>query len=200
MAEYRREYCQGATYFFTQVTCDRQPWLCDDMARVALRQAIEKVRRKRPFQIDAFVLLPDHFHCLWTLPENDGDFSTRMRLVKSDVTRSIGDRLNLETRTTPSREARRERNLWQRRFWEHRVRDEQEFAAYCDYIHINSVKHELCKLPTEAMVKRSSVYSKRHLFPQLGQVGCVAASINNRFCRQMLTSPQRTAPTNKFHP
>ncbi|QIZ71630.1 REP-associated tyrosine transposase [Oxynema aestuarii] len=149
MAEYRREYWQGATYFFTQVTCDRQPWLCDDMARVALRQAIETVRRKRPFQIDAFVLLPDHFHCLWTLPENDGDFSTRMRLVKSHVTRAIGDRLNLETTITASRKARRERNLWQRRFWEHRVRDEQEFAAYCDYIHINPVKHGLCKSPTD---------------------------------------------------
>jgi putative transposase len=149
MAEYRREYWQEATYFFTQVTCDRQPWLCDDMARVALRQAIETVCRKRPFQIDAFVLLPDHFHCLWTLPENDGDFSTRMRLVKSHVTRAIGDKLNLEATITASRKARRERNLWQRRFWEHRVRDEQEFAAYCDYIHINPVKHGLCKSPTD---------------------------------------------------
>ena len=149
MANYRRKPWNGATYFLTQVTCDRQPWLCSDLARLALREAITKVRRKRPFQIDAFVLLPDHFHGLWTLPENDGDLSTRMRLLKSYVTRSIADKLDLETRKNLSREARRERNLWQRRFWEHRVRDEEEFAAYCDYIHINPVKHQLCQSPTD---------------------------------------------------
>jgi putative transposase len=148
MGNYRREYWRGGVYFLTQVTYGRQQWLCDDLARSALRAAIEKVRRKYPFTIEAFVLLPDHFHCVWRLPEDDGDFSVRMRLIKSNVTRSIGDRLNLEGGSA-SRERRRERNLWQRRFWEHRVRDEAEFAAFCDYIHINPVKHGLCKSPMD---------------------------------------------------
>jgi len=149
VANYRREHWGGATYFLTQVTYQRQRWLCDDLARSTLRRSILKVRAKYPFQIDAFVLLPDHFHCLWMLPEKDGDYSTRMRLIKTYMTRSIGDRLGLDVAVSASRQARREGNLWQRWFWEHRVRDEVEFAAYCDYIHFNPVKHGLCQSPTD---------------------------------------------------
>ena len=149
MGNYRREYDRGRVYFLTQVTYARQDWLCGELARSALRQAINQVRRKYPFQIDAFVLLPDHFHCLWTLPENDGNYSVRMRLIKSHVTQSIGDQLQLDLEVSTSRSRRRERNLWQRRFWEHRVHDQSEFSAYCDYIHINPIKHGLCKSPTD---------------------------------------------------
>ncbi|MGD1900676.1 MAG: transposase [Geitlerinemataceae cyanobacterium] len=149
MGNYRREHWRGGVYFLTQVTYGRQRWMCDELARSALRAAIAKVRRKYPFVIEAFVLLPDHFHCMWRLPENDGDFSVRMRLVKSDVTRQIGDRLQLEVEGSESRERRREQNLWQRRFWERRMRDNRKFAAYCDYIHFNPVKHGLCDSPLD---------------------------------------------------
>jgi putative transposase len=149
MGNYRRQRVTGGVYFLTQVTYGRQRWLCDDLARLALRGAIKKVRQKYPFAIEAFVLLPDHFHCIWRLPDDDGDFSVRMRLIKSDVTRQIGDQLRLEVEGSVSRERRRERNLWQRRFWEHRVRDDREFAAYCDYIHFNPVKHGLCDSPLD---------------------------------------------------
>ena len=149
MGNCRRDYEWGRVYFLTQVTYGRQGWLCREEARSQLRQAINQVRQKYPFQIDAFVLLPDHFHGVWTLPEGKGDFLVRMQLIKTYVTRWMGEDLRLDLPVSASREKRRERNLWQRQFWEHRVRDEKEFAAYCDYIHINPVKHGLCKSPTD---------------------------------------------------
>ncbi len=74
MPNYRRVYRPGGSYFFTHVTCQRYPWLCTDIGRHALREAIVAVRQKHPFAMDAFVLLPDHFHCILTLPEEDADF------------------------------------------------------------------------------------------------------------------------------
>ncbi len=83
------------TYFITQVTYQRDSWLCSDMGRKALREGIEKVRKKYPFAIDAFVLLPDHFHCLWTLPVDDDDLSVRLRLIKTYVTKHYGQELGI---------------------------------------------------------------------------------------------------------
>ncbi|MEQ9360055.1 MAG: transposase [Coleofasciculus chthonoplastes F2-STO-03] len=87
MTNYRRNKIEGGTYFFTQVTHHRQPWLCQDISRFLLRAAFLKVREKYPFQIDAIVLLPDHIHCIWTLPPNDSNYATRWRLIKSYVTK-----------------------------------------------------------------------------------------------------------------
>ena len=144
MSQYRRLFVPGGTYFFTQVTHQRYPWLCQKLARQTLRQAIKRVQTKYPFTIDAFVLLPDHFHCLWTLPPGDRDFTTRMRLIKTFVTKRCSTQLNLPTSISNSRSKRKESNLWQRRFWEHLIRDESDFNRHCDYIHYNPVKHGLC--------------------------------------------------------
>ena len=149
MPNYRRPEIAGATYFITQVTYQRQPWLCGEIARYALRTAINQVRQTRPFVIDAFVLLPNHFHCLWTLPQDDSDLSTRLRLIKTYVTRHYATQLGLDIPVSKSRKKRKERNLWQRRFWEHLIRDETDFAQHCDYIHYNPVRHQLCQVPTE---------------------------------------------------
>ena len=149
MPNYRRLIIPGATYFFTQVTYQRRPWLCTEIARHTLRTAIEKVRQKYPFSIDAIVLLPDHLHCLWTLPQGDSDYAVRWRLIKTFVTKQCAAELALEAKITNSRQQRREGNLWQRRFWEHLIRDEEDFAKHCDYIHYNPVKHGLCKAPGE---------------------------------------------------
>ncbi|WP_346293823.1 REP-associated tyrosine transposase [Sphaerothrix gracilis] len=149
MPDYRRPGIAGGTYFITQVTYQRQPWLCREIGRHALRTAINQVRETRPFAIDAFVLLPEHFHCLWTLPQNDSDLSTRLRLIKTYVTRHYGTQLKLDMNVSDSRRKRKERNLWQRRFWEHLIRDETDFAQHCDYIHYNPVHDQLCQVPTE---------------------------------------------------
>ncbi|MEY3298415.1 MAG: hypothetical protein RLZZ597_1675 [Cyanobacteriota bacterium] len=122
MSNYRRLYRGGGSYFFTHVTYQRYPWLCSDLGRQALREAITTIRAKYPFTMDAFVLLPDHFHCIWTLPEEDSDYAKRWRLIKLMVTKSYGQQLALPSEKTPSGERRREGNLWQRRYWEHCIR------------------------------------------------------------------------------
>jgi putative transposase len=149
MTSYRRSKIEGGTYFFTQVTHDRQPWLCSGVARSLLRSAFLKVRQKYPFAIDATVLLPDHIHCIWTLPPNDSDYATRWRLIKGDVTRRGASVLQVQATQSESRQKRGESNLWQRRFWEHQIRDDADFARHCDYIHYNPVGHGLCRQPRD---------------------------------------------------
>ena len=149
MTNYRRVKIEGGTYFFTQVTYERQPWLCTEIARTLLRSAFIKVRKKYPFEIDAIVLLPEHIHCIWTLPPNDSDYATRWRLIKSDVTKKGRSQLQLQTNLTESRIKRGEHNLWQRRFWEHWIRNETDFKRHLDYIHYNPVKHGLCNQAAE---------------------------------------------------
>ena len=102
---------------------------------------------KHPFEIEAFVLLPDHLHCIWTLPEGDGDFSKRWRLVKAHFTRNCDE----EYRHAPyeSRERKKEQAVWQRRFWEHLIRDDEDYIKHVEYIHYNPVKHRLVKAPKD---------------------------------------------------
>ena len=142
MPDYRRIFIPGATCFFTLVTHQRRPWLCTPATRGALREAVVKVRQSRPFAVEAWVLLPDHLHCIWTLPPGDADYTTRWRLIK----RAVSLRLANEPDGTlsDSRRKRRERGLWQRRFSEHAIRDERDFEAHCSHIHYNAVKHGMC--------------------------------------------------------
>ena len=149
MSNYRRYKVNGGTYFITQVTYKREPWLCTEIGRRGLREAITTVRSKYPFSLDAFILLPDHFHCLMTLPIQDQDFSLRLRLIKTYVTKYYRQDMGINQPISESREKRRESNIWQRRFWEHFIRDEQDFSAHCDYIHYNPVRHKLCNNPRD---------------------------------------------------
>ncbi|MEG3439531.1 transposase [Pannus brasiliensis CCIBt3594] len=159
MSDYRRLYVAGGTYFITQVTHQREPWLCSELGRKGLREAIEHTRVKYPFSIDAFVLLPDHFHVLLTLPPDDRDFSVRLRLIKTYVSRYYRQELAIDRSLSHSREKRGESNLWQRRFWERLIRDERDFENHRDYIHNNPVRHGLCESP------RDWPYSSIHRFP-----------------------------------
>jgi putative transposase len=149
MSNYRRANMKGATYFFTVVTERRQAILVKDDVREALRAAIIKVRESYPFTIDAWVLLPDHLHCIWTLPEGDADFSTRWRLIKREVTLAIGATYFREDFYTERRKQKQQGTIWQHRFWEHLIRDESDFAAHMDYLHFNPVKHGLVKAVSE---------------------------------------------------
>ena len=138
MTQYRRARIPGGTYFFTQALADRQSQLLVEHIE-HLRNCIRTVRTQHPFVIDAMVVLPDHLHCLRTLPEQDADFSTRWSLIKSSFSRGI----KTGERRSVSRVKRQERGIWQRRFWEHVIRDEADFATHVDYIHFNPVKHGL---------------------------------------------------------
>lgn len=143
MSDYRRARVAGGTFFFTVVSYRRQMILCDEFVRNALREVVVSVRRRRPLVIDAWVLLPDHLHCIWTLPPGDGDFSLRWSLIKREVSRAVGTRYRREEWLSSSKLKHRESTVWQRRFWEHCIRDEADYRHHVDYIHFNPVKHGL---------------------------------------------------------
>jgi len=179
MSRYRRADTPGATYFFTLVTYRRQPILCDAPIRTALRDAIHEVRTRRPFVVDAWVLLPDHLHCLWTLPPGDADFATRWSQVKRGVSMACGQQYRREAWLTASKMKHRESTLWQRRYWEHQIRNEADFVRHIDYIHYNPVKHGLCQAPSEWP------YSTLHRYIEAGIVladwGANVPSIDGEF-------------------
>jgi putative transposase len=137
MVRYRRNFIPGGTYFFTVTLADRRSSVLVDHVD-ALRQAFRATRHERPFAIDAIVILPDHLHAIFTLPAVDADFSGRWRRIKGHFSsHAIGAAIAI------ARDANSEYALWQCRFWEHTIRDENDFARHVDYIHFNPVKHAL---------------------------------------------------------
>jgi len=142
--DYRRAYQKGGCYFFTVVTQARRPLLTQPDTLVRLREAFRRVRWKMPFQTDAIVILPDHLHCVWRLPPGDDDFSGRWKRIKHYVS------VILPTgEVSASRQAKREKAVWQRRFWEHLLRDEEDWRRHMDYVHYNPVKHGYVGRPVE---------------------------------------------------
>ncbi len=135
MVNYRRGRVAGGSYFFIVTLQDRQSTaLVDHIAD--LRKAFRWVHKRRPFRIRAIVVLPDHLHTIWTLPGEDADYPGRWRAIKSRFTRSL-----VESGTPLRRNARGECLLWQRRYWEHTLRDLIDMQRHIDYIHYNPVKH-----------------------------------------------------------
>lgn len=147
MADYRRYFVAGGTYFFTIVTYRRRRLLASAINVDRLRNAIAAVKKELPFAINAAVVLPDHLHFLWTLPVGDNDFSKRIGKIKVEFTRSVNADLGAESDPSPSRRKRHDGDVWQRRFWEHLIRDEHDFDRHFDYIHYNPVKHRLAACP-----------------------------------------------------
>ncbi len=142
MPDYRRNRIAGATYFFTVNLLNRRSELLVTQID-ALREAVRRTRERSPFHIDAWVVLPDHMHCLWTLPVGDGDFPSRWRAIKIAFSKC----LPAIERRTPVMVRRGERGIWQRRYWEHTIRDDRDYAVHMDYIHFNPVKHGLAPGP-----------------------------------------------------
>ena len=127
------------------VTYRRQRFLCDENVRDALRNAIQSTRTTHPFKIDGWVLLPDHLHCIWTLPSDDANFGVRWAMIKRFVTKLCGPDLHRDDWMNESKRRRKESTIWQRRFWEHLIRDERDYEKHMDYIHYNPVKHGYVK-------------------------------------------------------
>jgi putative transposase len=137
--DYRRVWHPGGTYFFTVNLLQRKNNGLLIQHIDVLRQAVAKVKKAHPFRIHAWVVLPDHMHCVIELPEGDADYKTRWMLIKMLFSKAIP----MTEYRTPVRAKRRERGIWQRRYWEHLIKTEQDFAAHMDYVHINPVKHGL---------------------------------------------------------
>ena len=138
MVNYRRNYVPGGTYFFT-ITLQQRGGDLLTRHIDTLREAVRKTKCDKPFDIHAWVVLPDHLHCVITLPPGDKDYSNRIKSIKIRFVHGIP---SLETRSLVNAK-KGERAIWQRRFWEHTIRDEADFAAHVDYVHINPVKHGL---------------------------------------------------------
>ncbi len=140
MSRYKRNYVEGGTYFFTLNLLERHKTLLIDYID-ALRESVASVKRKRPFYIDAWVVLPDHLHAVWTLPEGDADYSSRWREIKKSFSKNIppGEYLS------PVRLKKGERGIWQRRFWVHTILSDEDYRHHIDYIHLNPLKHGLVK-------------------------------------------------------
>ena len=136
MTNYRRNFVPGGSYFFTVNLADRR-WrlLVEHIA--LLRAAFNYAQARHPFEIAAAVVLPDHLHAIWTMPEGDTDYALRWRLIKGAFSRGPPN----DEEISASRARKSQRGIWQRRYWEHTLRDEKDFERHVDYIHFNPVKH-----------------------------------------------------------
>ena len=156
-----RAFVPGSTFFFTVTLLERRrkPWP-ENIDN--LREVFKAGRQRKPFTIEAIVILPDHLHCIWTLPSGDADFSTRWHDIKARFAAQIsrGERLS------PRRLQKGERGIWQRRFWEHVIRDEGDYERHVDYLHYNPVKHgHVTRVADWPYSSFSSLCGTRHLSP-----------------------------------
>ncbi len=160
MPDYRRYRVPGGTYFFTVNLLERRLDLLvrhiDD-----LREAVRATKRERPFHIDAWVVLPDHMHCVWTLPPGDDDFSNRWKNIKIRFVQ----KLPRTERRSSVRIAKGERAIWQRRFWEHLIRDENDYMRHVDYVHWNPMKHGLVTKIKDWPYSSFHRYAREGLYP-----------------------------------
>jgi putative transposase len=177
MRTYIRSHTPGATYFFTLTLEDRGArHLVDQVAE--LRACLAKVKERHPFYIEAMVVLPEHLHALWRLPVDDGDYSMRWMLLKQSFTRRLRELGVIPQEAAESRGRRGERSVWQRRFWEHQIHDDDDFARHVDYIHYNPVKHGW------VLRARDWPYSSLHRFAREGKLPAdwgISAAIEGQF-------------------
>lgn len=144
MRTYTRAFASGGTFFFTVNLADRSKTLLTDHI-ATLRESVRKVRNMHSFHIAAMVVLPEHLHAIWTLTPGDTDYPTRWALIKAGFSRQLPATEHISA----SRRVKGERGIWQRRYWEHQIRDEHDFARHVDYIHFNPVKHGHVKSPRD---------------------------------------------------
>jgi putative transposase len=136
MSNYRGYSIAGGTYFFTLALANRQSTLLTDQIEM-LRAAYQRTNALHPFTTIAICILPDHIHAIWQLPPDDANFALRWRMIKSQFSRQ----LPINQQRSDSKAKRREKGIWQRRFWEHQIRDDNDLQRHVDYIHYNPVKH-----------------------------------------------------------
>jgi putative transposase len=149
MPSYRRRYLPGAYIFITMVTHGRGDIFSESRWRDLLRKCISFARQHRPFDVTGMALMPDHLHMLWKLPDDDTDYSQRISLIKRRFTYAYLRDGGKEGDQTASRKRQRVRGVWEKRFWEHTIRDPRDFHMHLDYIHMNPVKHGLVAAPAD---------------------------------------------------
>jgi putative transposase len=159
MVRYRRNFVAGGTFFFTVTLRDRRAsYLVDHIAK--LREAFRVTRKERPFTIDAIVVLPEHLHAIWTLPDGDADFSGRWRRIKAHFARQVAEAI-----PSLNRNASGAYDLWQPRSWEHTIRNDNDLVRHVDYIHYNPVKHRLVSRVGDWAYSSFHVYVRNDILP-----------------------------------
>jgi putative transposase len=143
MPNYRRVKIEGGTYFFTLVTNQRQRLFSQGKARNIFLESVSHGREIHPFSTIAYCILPDHIHLLWELPIEDANYSLRISEIKKRFSKHFIAEFGNSNHVTPSQLRRGETGIWQRRFWEHYIRDEADLFSHIDYIHCNPLKHNL---------------------------------------------------------
>jgi putative transposase len=149
MPSYRRCFVPGGTFFFTLVTARRAPLFQQSKARELLGKAMRDQQQERPFAVNAIVLLPDHLHVIWSLPHGDSNYPLRWSAINGQFTRDWLAAGGVEQPLFPGQAREGRRGVWQPRFMEHTIRDEEDFCAHVDYIHYNPVKHGLSRCPKD---------------------------------------------------
>ena len=149
MPNWRRAHVPGGTFFFTLVTDHRRLIFHWNDARTILGNVIRECKSTHPFEIRAIVLLPDHLHAIWCMPSGDTNYSGRWQWIKTQFTQRWLASGGTEVQTTQGRKNDGRRGVWQPKFWEHTIRNEDDFERHFDYIHYNPVKHGLVKCPED---------------------------------------------------
>ncbi len=160
MVRDRRNFIAGGTYFFTVTLADRTSRALTEHV-VELRHAVRQTRSSQPFAIDAIVVLPEHLHMVMTLPDGDADYPNRWRLIKRRFTDAV-----LKSQLQVARASNGEAALWQRRYWEHTIRDEKDFECHVDYVHFNPVKHRLVERVRDWPYSSFHRYVRQRLLPE----------------------------------
>jgi len=156
-------FIPGGSFFFTLVTEQRRAIFRDQLNVNVLREAFRAIKTHRPIDIEAIVIMPDHLHCIWTLPADDLDYPTRWRLIKTWFTKHCDP--SLKTSPNAARQKKQEQAIWQHRYWEHTLRDEADFIRHIEYIHYNPVKHGYVLAPKEWLHSSFHRYVKTGIYP-----------------------------------
>lgn len=160
MTDYRRNFIPGGSYFFTVALAERSGRLLTDNIEL-LRCAVSDVKRELPFELIALVVLPEHLHCVWTLPAGDADYPTRWKKIKAAFSRGLPK----GERGSASRVAKGERGIWQRRYWEHTLRNDADLRRHVDYIHYNPVRHGHVRTVREWPYSTFHQYARQGIYP-----------------------------------
>ena len=166
MPSYRRAYVPGGTYFFTVVTHQRRHLFDREENRTLLGNAFRECRQTWPFEINAIVLLPDHLHAIWTLPRGDDNYSGRWSVIKKSFTQAFLNSGGRDWKVSAGKQRENRRGIWQKRFWEHVIEDEDDFETHFDYIHYNPVRHGLVRCPRDWPASSFHRWVEKGVYPR----------------------------------
>ena len=166
MPNYRRAYIPGGTFFFTIVTYGRNPIFANQAARRILGNVFREAIAQWPMTVNAIVLLPEHMHMICSLPSGDDGYSKRIGWIKKEFTKRWLDAGGHEAAVSPSKHKERRRGIWQPRFWEHTIEEDDDFDNHFDYIHWNPVKHGHVECPRDWSHSSFHRWVKAGVYPE----------------------------------